>query len=352
MKKRNFVLVSIVIFAILITFAGCNRPDVKATANVAAPAVPAEKTASSPAAPAVPAEKPASKAWEWNQRIELMVPAFAGGGLDTTMRKFVPYLEDVLGQTVTIVNQGGSSGVIGYTWSHNSKSDGFQFQASAPSSIIADGIGLYKGFKLMDVLIPVSGLTNAEGIVFSKKNAPWTNAREMIAYAKEHPGKVTIAVDSVNGITGAIVKEFENSAGITLKWIPSEATEGFISNISGDIDLSLNTWTDVGAYVDSGDLDALLVLSPKRNEAFSKVPCSGELGITSTLGYNRFFTALEGTPKAAVDSFSAAVAKAAANPEWLKYLSENGMTDAVLNQEELGAMIKVTYQMAVELNKK
>ena len=66
----------------------------------------------------------------------------------------------------------------------------------------------------------------------------------------------------------------------------------------GDIGIyCVNTWSDVGAYVQSGDLDATVVMADQRNAAYPDVPCTKELGIEhATLGYYRVFTALEGTP--------------------------------------------------------
>ena len=258
--------------------------------------------------------------WKWDQRVEIMVPAGEGGGLDTTIRKFATYLEKELGTTITILNKSGTAGVTGYTWSYNSTNKGYSYQFTAPTVIISAAQGLFTGFDPMKVIKPVSGLVNAEGMIISRLNAPWKDAQELIDYAKAHPGEVSIAVDSPNGISGAIVSEFEAGAGIKFNWITSDSSEGYVSVISGDIDLCVNTWSDVGAYVQSGDLDATVVMADQRNAAYPDVPCTKELGIESTLGYYRVFTALEGTPQEAIDSMEAAIKRASQNPEWVEWL--------------------------------
>ena len=112
----------------------------------------------------------------------------------------------------------------------------------------------------------------------------------------------------------------------------------------------MNTWSDVGAYVQSGDLDATVVMADQRNAAYPDVPCTKELGIESTLGYYRVFTALEGTPQAAIDSMEAAIKRASQNPEWVEWLTTNGMTnDYVWSQEELASVIEATYESALKL---
>lgn len=288
--------------------------------------------------------------WKWDQRVEIMVPAGEGGGLDTTVRKFATYLEKEIGQPITVQNKSGAIGVTGFTWSYNSTNNGFAYQFTAPTAIISDAQGMFTGFKLMDVIKPVSGLVMAEGMIISRTGAPWSTAEELIAYAKENP--VTIAVDSPNGISGAVLTEFEQGAGVKFNWITSESAEGYISCISGDIDLCINTWSDVGAYVQSGDLVAMVVMADERNAAYPDVTCSGELGIASTLGYYRVFTALEGTPQEAIDAFEAAVKAASQNPEWIEWLAANGMTnDYVWSQAELADVLQNTYETAKALNK-
>lgn len=291
-------------------------------------------------------------AWEWKRRVEIMIPASEGGGLDTTLRKFKSYLEKELGTTVSIINKSGTVGIAGYTWSYNSSNDGYAFQFTAPTAIISDAQGLFEGFKLMDVLIPVSGLVMAEGMLFSKKNAAWEDAAGLIEYARANPEKVTVAVDSPNGISGAILAEFEQQAGIKFKWITSGSSEGYISVIAGDIDVCINTWSDVGAYVESGDLTATVVMAAERNAAYPDVTTTKELGYESTLGYYRVFTALQNTPAEAVASFAEAVQKASQNPEWIEWLGLNGMTnDYVWTAEELNNVLQSTYTKAQELNK-
>jgi len=293
----------------------------------------------------------APAAWEFKNRIEIMIPAGEGGGLDTTMRKFATYLEKELGTSITITNRSGGSGVTGFTWSHNSTNDGYAFQFTAPSAIIASAQGNFD-FDLMSELIPVSGLVMAEGMLFANPNVPFTDAQSMVEYAKANPEKVSVAVDTPNGITGAILTEFEESAGVKFKWVTSESGEDTISVIAGDIDMTCNTWSDTGAYVESGDLVPIIVMADQRNPLYPDVPCTKELGYTSTLGFYRVFTALQGTPQEAVDAFGAAVRKVATeNTEWHDWLAANGMTnDYLWDAEELKAVIQNTYDTAVELN--
>ena len=284
--------------------------------------------------------------WKWNERVEIAVPATEGGGLDVTVRKFATYLEDELGTDITILNKCDSITSC-YTYCYSAENEGFLFQFTSPTSFLVDAAGMFEGFTLRDEIVPVSGLVLSEGIFFSRPDAPWNDARELISYMKEHPGEVTCAVDTPTGISGAIVREFEDSAGVQFEWITSEASEGFISTIAGDIDTCINTWSDAGAYVESGDLKATLLMAPKRNSSFPDLECAGDLGLSATLGYYRVFTAMKGCPQEAIDSFGAAVKRASENPEWIAWLESNGLSNEyVWTADELQAKIDATYDTA------
>jgi len=290
-----------------------------------------------------------AEGWKFERRVEIMVPASEGGGLDTTIRAFAPYLEKELGTSVVINNKDGASGTAGYTWSHNSVNDGYAFQFTAPSAILADAQGV-TNFDLMAELIPVSGLTSADGLFFSSKVAPFTTVEEMIEYAKANPGKLTIATDSPKGISGALIAEFCDQADIELNWITSDAGEVLVSMMAGDVDLYVGTWSDAGAYVESGDMNALVVLAPQRNEMYPDVPCSGDLGFDAQLGFFRVFTAMKGTPQEAIDAFTAAVVAASQDPDWTKWLESNGMVNEyVYTAEELAGVLSATHEFGAQL---
>lgn len=336
MKKMK-ALVSLALAAVMtLSLAACG----------AKPAAPASSGAASNASSAVASS---AQGWKFDRRVEIMIPAKEGGGLDTTIRAFAPYLEKELGTNVVINNKDGASGTAGYTWSHNSVNDGYAFQFTAPSAILADAQGVCS-FDLMSELIPVSGLTSADGLLFASKVAPFTTVEEMIDYAKAHPGEVTIATDSPKGISGAMIAEFCDQAGIELNWITSDAGEVLVSMMAGDVDLYVGTWSDAGAYVESGDMSAIVVLAPQRNEMYPDVPCSGDLGFDAQLGFFRVFTAMKGTPQEAIDAFAAAVVAASQNPEWEKWLESNGMVNEyVYTADELADVLAATHEFGAKL---
>lgn len=288
--------------------------------------------------------------WKWDHKIEIMVPASPGGGLDVTLRALQPYLEEALGTHIVIDCRSGGSGVTGYTYSYSeTPRDGYYFQFTAPTAIFSAAAGKFE-VPLWDELIAVSGCVQAEGVIFASPSAPFQTLEELLSFAKAHPGEVSIAIDAPTGNSGVLCTQFEEGAGVTFNWVTGGADEAVISTIAGETDLLLATWSETSAYVESGDVVPIVFLSKERNPLVSDVPCSGEIGIDIELGYARMFTCLEGTPQEAIDAFEAAVHKACSTPEWETWLAENGFVNHYLwTGEETASILTDFYTVGQEL---
>lgn len=276
------------------------------------------------------ADEKSDSEWKWDNKIEIMVPAAAGGGLDVTLRALQPYLEEALGTNIVIDCRSGGSGVTGYTYSYNgTPRDGYYFQFTAPTAIFSAAAGKFD-VDMWDSLVAVSGCVQAEGVIFANPKTSFSNLEELISYAKEHPGQVSIAIDAPTGNSGVLTALFEEGTGIKFKWVTGGADEAVISTIAGETDLLLATWSETSAYVESGDVVPIVFLSNERNPIAPDVPCSAEVGTEIDLGYARMFTCMEGTPQEAIDAFEAAVHQACTSKGWEKWLKENGFVNKYL----------------------
>lgn len=298
----------------------------------------------------VEAEAESGSQWKWDNKIEIMVPAAAGGGLDVTLRALQPYLEKELGTNIVIDCRSGGSGVTGYTYSYNgTPRDGYYFQFTAPTAIFSAAAGKFD-VDMWEDLVAVSGCVQAEGVIFANPKAPFSNLDELLAYAKEHPGQVSIAIDAPTGNSGVLTSLFEEGTGIELKWVTGGADEAVISTIAGETDLLLATWSETSAYVESGDVVPIVFLSNEPNPIAPDVPCSAEIGTPIDLGYARMFTCMKGTPQEAIDAFEAAVHRACTSEGWEKWLEENGFVNKYLwDQAETAEVLNDFYTLGQEL---
>ena len=122
-----------------------------------------------------------------------VVVAFAPGGTgDVTVRMLAKPLEKILGQPLVIVNKGGGAGLPGFEYVMKAKPDGYTVSAPGVGSCTSSAIFLKnKVFNFDDMELAGQYMT-LDRIVLSKKDKPWKNWDEFVAYVKANPGKVSM----------------------------------------------------------------------------------------------------------------------------------------------------------------
>ena len=293
-----------------------------------------------------------STEWKWERNIEIMTPGSLGGGLDLTLRAFAPLLEKELGVSVIIDNRPGAGQVAGWTYAYTQPRDGYLFEFSTPSFVGSAASGSFS-VPIMDELVSVCGLVQADAIIFANPdNGKFTDLQSMVDYVQEHPGEVSCAIDTPQGVAGAALTQFaEGIGGFELNWVSSGSDDSITSVLAGDVDTLVANWTDCGAYVESGDLIAICTLSENQLDVLPDVPSSASIGAPVSIGFYRGFFAFEGTPQEAVDAFAAAVYKVATtSPEWAEYLENNALNnDYLWDGATLDTKVQESYDAFSEL---
>ncbi|MDD3942546.1 MAG: tripartite tricarboxylate transporter substrate binding protein [Sphaerochaetaceae bacterium] len=262
-----------------------------------------------------------------SRSIEIVVPSGAGGGQDTMVRFIQPMLEKELGVSIRVSNVSGGAHVKGIVYSHSAPADGYTLHCESPSGIIAD-IFKKMEFKFTEEFIPVANLQKDAGVIWTGSNGRFKNIQEVIAYAKDNPGKVTVSIASPGGVDDAGVGMFANLAGIELAMVPTESGgERMASVIGGHVDLMYEEVSAVGDMVASGHVKPILVFKTERinTPELKDVPCSGELGFAGleNLGTWRGFAVKQGTPQEAIDVLEAALKRVYDSAEYQKWAKEN-----------------------------
>jgi len=114
--------------------------------------------------------------------------------------------------------------------------------------------------------------------------------------------------------------------------------------VGGQIQLDFDTTSSAMAFIKSGKVKPLAVMSAKRSPELPDVPTMAEAGLPGvemTTWYGLFVTA--GTPKAVVDRLFAETMKALQLPDVQKRLLGLGGEPGTLTQEQFGAMVRADY---------
>ena len=249
--------------------------------------------------------------------ITFIVPYSPGGGSDQQARRLQPGLQKALGVNIRIVYKTGGGGAIGFSELYRSKPDGYTISNVVVPNIIVTSKGPNVGYKPGD--FAYIGMTcQAVGALMVPKNSKFKTLKEFVAYAKAHPGKLTVAGV---GSTGKVqTAQLTKLLGIKVSYVP----------VSGGVGKMIPML--VGNHVDAGitssshavkhktELNTLVVAGNSTVKLLPGVPNEPGWKMATTWGV----MAPPGTPKAIVAKLNAALNKA--TPPVRAIVEKNGLT--------------------------
>lgn len=263
--------------------------------------------------------------------IMLVVPFPPGGPTDAMARTLAAGMSDRLGQTMIVENRAGAGGNIGAEYVARAQADGqtLLFGTSGPLAINSS---LYRkiGYDQVKSFAPVILVGYLPNILVVNPAVPVRDVRELVAYAKAHPGQLSYA-SSGNGASSHLAGVLFNSmAGTDLQHIPYKGTGPALNDLLGN-QVSM-TFTDILTalpYIKAGKVRALGVATMVRSQALPDVPTIAEQGYP---GYDVsvFFgiVAPAGTPADRVARLNAAFASVLASPRVRQLFAAQGLEAA------------------------
>jgi tripartite-type tricarboxylate transporter receptor subunit TctC len=146
--------------------------------------------------------------------IRVIIPNAPGGAVETVFRKFQPHVERVLGVPLMIESMDGGGGIIGTTVLQKAPPDGYTIQAKSQGSLINSWVLMDAQFNIDDFDY-LARFSSDPGVVLVKKDAPYNNLTEFIAWVKTQPrGSVTMSLANITDINYLGLKQIENATGV------------------------------------------------------------------------------------------------------------------------------------------
>ncbi len=258
-----------------------------------------------------------------SKEIELVVGFAPGGSLDLATRLITNDLGKNLGVPVIVSNRPGAAGASGTYYVVKSKPDGYTMGLVAVSELVLIPITTAKvPYRITD-LDPLCKYAQSTTAIYCKGDAPWKTIKDLVADAKNRPGKITYGVP-VNSTAHFQMEYFIKTAGIEMLHIPSESSGQTTTRIlGGNLDLGITSLATLVDLVKTGKLTSLCVTSPKRARVLPQIPTLKESGYPEPILYNSFgFFLPLGTPKPIRETLEKSLNKTILNPEVEKKLDD------------------------------
>lgn len=313
MKKTIAWILALVM---ALSMAACGSSSTPATTSA-----PASGSSDAPAAAGDTASD-----WTWDRDVEWICMYDVGSGTDATLRALSDAVGKELGVNIVINNVSGGSGLNGMEFFYGQPADGYTYGMLGISHVLA-GLKGTASFDVENEMTAVACLVQDIEVIYANPDLPFSDWDGLVAYAKEHPGELTLGLTSINGVDALSVTQLFQEAGIDVTLVAVDS-ELYSMVIGGHVDMALGSPNECNDYVAAGQLIPMFVLNDVRSSALPDTPCSGDYDYNATIGPWRALFAKTGTPEAAIASMDAALQKVMnEDPSWAEWKEVNGLND-------------------------
>ena len=285
--------------------------------------------------------------------IRVISEYIAGAGGDVFFRPLATNIAAAMEQQWIVDNRGGAGGLLAVEAVSRATPDGYTvLLASQNVPVTRRYLSRTKPVDPNVDLTPVSALWRTTLVFTSHPSFPVKSLRELIAYAKANPGKVSYSSSGIGTQAHFAGANFANIAGANLLHVPYNNNRQVTDVLAGDVPLTISIVSSVTPYTRAGRLRALAVAGAKRLEILPDVPTVSE--VLPAFEPPPTWTALFAPPglsKQLLARLHAAVAKTTSNPELRAKASADGFELIGNTPEEFSAQLKRDIEVAGRLVK-
>jgi tripartite-type tricarboxylate transporter receptor subunit TctC len=262
--------------------------------------------------------------------VRLVVASSPGGALDVLARLAAPKLTEKWGQPVVIDNRAGAGGIIGTDIVAKSSSDGYNLL------VIAQGFTanpfLYKKlpYETPKDFAPITILAYGPNVLVVHPSLKVNSVKELIAEAKEKPGRLNYAISGAGTASHLAVEMFKRMTGADMVAIPYKgAGAATAAVVGGQVQLLFTSTGAAMPHIKGGRIKALGVTTAKRTPALPDVPTIAETGLPGFQVDGWYAVMAPGkTPKPIIDKLYRDIAEVLRMPDIVARIEAVGLEPA------------------------
>ncbi len=263
----------------------------------------------------------------WPARpLQLVVPYAPGGPVDLSARLLAPKLQQALGQPLVVENRAGAGGNIGAEFVAKSAPDGHTLVMGAIATH-AINPALYPNLPYDPVrdFRHVALVVQVPNVLVVNNDLPVKSVQDLVALAKEKPGKLDFASGST-GSTGHLAGElFKQLTGTYMVHIPYKGSAPASADLlAGRVHLMFDNLASALPNIRAGKLRALAVTTAKRSSFVPELPTLEESGLSFDMTTWWGVMAPAKTPQPVVDRLAAEISNAISSPDLAERLRAMG----------------------------
>jgi tripartite-type tricarboxylate transporter receptor subunit TctC len=251
------------------------------------------------------------------KQVTIVVPFTAGGPTDTLARILAERMSRTLGQTVVVDNTTGAAGTIGVARVARAAPDGYTIGIGHWSTHVVNPAIYPLTFNILDDFEPLAFICTNPQLVVSRKDFPAKDLKELIAYAKANPEKVTAGTAGVGAASHIGGLYFEEKTGAKVRFIPYRGGAPALQDlVAGQIDMMFDQAANSIPQIQAGKIKPFAVTAKQRLKTMPDIPTVDEAGLPGLyIAVWHGLWAPKGTPKEVTARLTAAIIEALADPQ-------------------------------------
>jgi tripartite-type tricarboxylate transporter receptor subunit TctC len=278
-----------------------------------------------------------------NRLIKLVLPFPAGGPTDGAARLIAEKLSASLGQTVVIENRaGGAGGTVGAKLVATADPDGYTLLFTPPGPLVTAPL-IYKtvGYDPVKDFAPVATIFSSPQVLVVHPAVPANSMRELAAYAKANPGKVSYASPGFGTQPHLLGEMLKLAIGADIVHVPFRGSAPALTDLlAGQVQVFFDTATFLLPHLEAGKLRPLAVADEARNAQLPGVPTTIESGFPKLQGtYWTAVVAPAGTPPEVIGKLNAAINAVTTSKEMEETLSRLSAKAKVSSPADVAAFM-------------
>jgi tripartite-type tricarboxylate transporter receptor subunit TctC len=238
--------------------------------------------------------------------VRIVVPSAPGSTTDTLARIVADQLARIWAKSVIVENVPGGAMNAGAANVARAAPDGLTLMVAPPAPLTFNDL-LFRdlGYR-PNLFVPITLLAKIPNILVARSGLAAESLRDLIAYAKANPGKLSYASQGVGSTAHLSASQLESLAGITMVHVPYRGAQPALTDVmAGNVDLFFDTPTTSVPLYRSRMIKILAVADLERTRALPEIPTFSEAGLPGFRSITWFgLVAPPSTPAAIADKIN------------------------------------------------
>jgi tripartite-type tricarboxylate transporter receptor subunit TctC len=277
--------------------------------------------------------------------VELIVPFDPGGGADFTGRTIAQFLEPEVGESVTVVNVPGAGGQIGATQLSTIRPDGQSIGLMSAGILTTLPVTRETEYDLESFEV-IGKVAVSRQVLQIQADSPWKSVEDLVAYAKDNPGKLTYGTSGVASTAHLAMAMFLQEAGIEAEHVVYDGLGSAKTDLmGGNIDAVIGPVTDS----DESRIRPLVSFSAERGATSQAIPLLADSGYHTSMDVVHYLVAPTGTPEPTLDFLEGALKAASESPETANAFGSSELEISFGDRESSAAQLTQYEELTIKV---